>query len=365
MEDPPATTESDYVQEALRESEERYRQMFEKNRAVKLLIDPESGAIVDANPAAAHFYGYSVEQLKKMNISHINILSIEQIKLEMTRAATEDRFHFFFHHRLASGEIRDVEVYSSPLSLHGRKLLFSIIHDITERNRAEEARRDLLRRLVAAQEEECRRISHELHDQMGQHLVALKLALRSIEESLQSGLLDFRLIKQAQGIADRIDRDVDRLVLGLSPPSLEDLGLCAVLSQYVKELSEPGNIKIDFHSSGFDERRLPLNIEIALYRVVQEALTNALKHAKATHVSVILERRSAKVLAVIEDNGCGFDIDSVRRNSGRKRSLGLLGMEERVNLIGGRLNIESTLGEGATVFVHIEISSNREEDGAQ
>ena len=119
------------------ESEERYRQMFEKNRAVKLLIDPETGAIVDANPAACEFYGYTLQELQHKTIMEVNTLPPEQVAAEMKHAVAEDRTYFTFQHRLASGEIRDVGVYSSPLDLQGRHLLYSIIHDITDRRRAE------------------------------------------------------------------------------------------------------------------------------------------------------------------------------------------------------------------------------------
>jgi two-component system cell cycle sensor histidine kinase/response regulator CckA len=132
-------TERKWAEEARERSEKIYRQMFEGTRAVKLLIDPESGELIDANPAAADFYGYTVDDLKRLKISDINILTPEQISAEMTKAKTGRRGHFFFNHRLASGEIRDVEVHSSPLDVGDKRLLYSIIHDVTDRKRAEES----------------------------------------------------------------------------------------------------------------------------------------------------------------------------------------------------------------------------------
>ncbi len=135
-------TEQKRVEEARARNEKIYRQIFEGSRAVKLLIDPESGELVDANPAAAHFYGYAVDDLKRMKISDINTLPPEQIFAEMAKAKIMHRQHFFFQHRLASGEIRDVEVHSSPLDLGATRLLYSIIHDITDRKRIETHLRD-------------------------------------------------------------------------------------------------------------------------------------------------------------------------------------------------------------------------------
>jgi PAS domain S-box-containing protein len=127
------------AEEALRESEERYRAMFERNRAIKFLIDPDTASIVEANPAACEYYGYTRERMQSMRISEVNTLPQEQILAEMARAKAQKRTHFQFKHRLASGEIRDVEVNSGPIEVRGRTLLYSIVHDITSRVQTEEA----------------------------------------------------------------------------------------------------------------------------------------------------------------------------------------------------------------------------------
>ncbi len=134
--------ERTWVDHALRESEAIYRAMFERNHAVKLLINPATGAIIDANPAACAFYGYTLPQLRNKSIADINTLPSDKVKEEMVQAQREQRTYFLFRHQIASGEIRDVEVHSGPIEIHGRNLLFSIIHDVTERVQAE---RDLQR----------------------------------------------------------------------------------------------------------------------------------------------------------------------------------------------------------------------------
>jgi diguanylate cyclase (GGDEF)-like protein/PAS domain S-box-containing protein len=134
-----AAIEQKRKEDALRESEHRYRQMFENNSAIKLLIDPSDGRIVDANMAAAEFYGYSVETLRTMVIWDINTMGEERVRAELRNAAQQNRPFYLFRHRRANGEISDVEVHSGAVDVRGRKLLYSIIHDITERKRAEEA----------------------------------------------------------------------------------------------------------------------------------------------------------------------------------------------------------------------------------
>src|SRR5581483_9851768 len=124
---------------ALRDNERRYRQMFENNRAVQLIIDPESGRIIDANAAAAEFYGWSVERLRSMRLWDINVLGEQSIREEMMSAVGQSRVYFQFKHRVANGNIRDVEVHSGPVEISGRRYLYSIIHDVTERREAEQA----------------------------------------------------------------------------------------------------------------------------------------------------------------------------------------------------------------------------------
>jgi len=135
-------TASKLAEKTLRESEERYRSLFKNNHSIMLLIDPESGEIVDANPAAIAFYGWSYQELTGKKITEINTLTSDEVFQEMKQAKKEKRQQFFFRHRLAGGSIRDVEVYSGPITVEGRKLLYSIIHDISERKQAEEALQD-------------------------------------------------------------------------------------------------------------------------------------------------------------------------------------------------------------------------------
>jgi diguanylate cyclase (GGDEF)-like protein/PAS domain S-box-containing protein len=132
-------SERKWVEESLREAEQRFRSMFERHQAIMLLIDPYSGAIVEANLAASRFYGFSLLELRQMNIEAINCLNPEQVVTERERALAEKHNYFIFPHRLANGEIRTVEVHSTPIAIGKQALLFSIIHDITERKQAEEA----------------------------------------------------------------------------------------------------------------------------------------------------------------------------------------------------------------------------------
>lgn len=227
--------------------------------------------------------------------------------------------------------------------------------EIGEREHAEKVRDDVLRQLASAQEDERRRISRELHDEIGQHLTALMLGLRSLRSGIrQPG--GFETLCRLESIAETVGKGVHDLARELRPTALDDLGLLRTLANYIDDWSQRTCVGVDFHSSGFTDTRLPPAIENTLYRIVQEALNNVIKHAAAKRASVILERAASHVTAIVEDDGAGFDADKMQDPSSGKR-LGILGMQERVRLVNGEVRIESTAGQGTSVFVRIPLAS--------
>ncbi|HEX9961900.1 MAG TPA: ATP-binding protein, partial [Pyrinomonadaceae bacterium] len=161
-------------------------------------------------------------------------------------------------------------------------------------------------------------------------------------------------LTQLQLIANRIDSEVDFLAWELRPSVLDDLGLVAALENFVKDWSRHFNIPAEFHQVGLDGRHLLPEIEINLYRIGQEALNNICKHAKkADNVSVLLERRDGTVSFIVEDNGDGFEPSEKAVFTGDDRGMGLLGMKERAELVGGAIEIESAIGKGTTIFVRV------------
>jgi signal transduction histidine kinase len=186
--------------------------------------------------------------------------------------------------------------------------------EVRERRRAEEARTELLRRLATGQEAERRRISRELHDQIGQQLTSLILGLKALRDGRQGLAPDPGLLERLQKTAEEVGRELHDLALRLRPTALDDLGLHAALQSAVEEWSGRAGMEADFHSTGLEGRRLPEDVETTLYRVVLEALHNTLKHARGRHVSVILERRDNHAVAIVEDDGVGFDAEAMLRS---------------------------------------------------
>jgi PAS domain S-box-containing protein len=258
---------------------------------------------------------------------------------------------------LRAGQVPiEVSVSTSPIrEADGRIVgLSSIARDISARKRADEERRraELLVKMGEAQEGERRRIAHELHDQMGQHLAALKLGL----EALNGSAVEHARVGSLLGIVKQMGHDMRRIAHELRPTMLDDLGLVTALLHALGEWRERSGIEVDFHHAEIEPRRLPPNVETALYRVVQEALTNVLKHAAgADRVSLVLERRPDHLLAVFEDNGAGFDCDAVAAARDGARRLGLSGMRERVEALGGTFHVETAPGEGTALFVRVPL----------
>ena len=236
-----------------------------------------------------------------------------------------------------------------------------INRDITERKRAEKERAQLLRRLMAAQEDERRRIAREMHDQFGQAVSALTLKLAALKGAHggQTELGEQFLALEA--IVKQLDADVDFLIWEMRPTALDDLGLVVALSNYVENWSKHFGVHAEVHASGMEKDRLTSEVETVLYRVTQEALTNIAKHARAGNVDILLERRSDHVSLIIEDDGIGFDAEKAFATV--PTGLGLIGMRERASLVGGTLEIESHPGNGATIVVRIRapLGPKREE----
>jgi len=232
--------------------------------------------------------------------------------------------------RFSSGDLRIAEQFA---------LRASIAVDLSQR-----VARDSLRRVVAGQEVERRRLARELHDETGQALTSILLGLRALEDANTGVDVD-----ELRELVVATLHDVRRLAVQLRPKALDDFGLVAALERLAQTFSESSGIRVQLEAQVGDER-LPPEVETTVYRIVQEALTNVVKHAEATEVSILLMRRDGELTAVLEDNGGGFEPEAVRSDT-----LGLEGMRERVALHDGRLTLESSPGAGTTLRVEVPL----------
>lgn len=222
--------------------------------------------------------------------------------------------------------------------------------DITVLKAAQDAtaRAELLRRMIAVQEQERQRIGRELHDLIGQQLTSLRLELERVKSECGAPAAA-RRIDAATARMRQLDTEMDAVLRELRPSELDDLGLAAALGSHAQEWSRQFDIRAQVHAHGLEPGRLALEVELALYRIVQEALTNVARHAGATQVDILLEGQAGYISLIVEDNGIGFDSEAVDPS----RGLGLRGMAERAAAIGATLEVESSPGAGTTVIVRL------------
>jgi signal transduction histidine kinase len=207
----------------------------------------------------------------------------------------------------------------------------------------------LSQRLIQAQEKERLHLSRELHDESGQLLAALLVQLGLLEREAEQDGLAHKRISELKETTNKLQTNLHQLAVDLRPASLDHLGLVTALEQYVNEFSQQYKIQVEFEAVGMQKERLPIDVETAIFRIVQESLTNVILHAQATNVDVVISKRSRHVAATIEDNGVGFMPTSPTYED----HLGLFGMRERVEMLGGRFTIESSPGVGTTVNVEV------------
>lgn len=387
------------AKETLRNSETRYRLLFESNPLPVWVYDLETLAFLAVNDAAINHYGYSREEFLRMTLKDIR--PPEDVPLLLERLSKRDAgFHLSdicWRHRKKDGTIIEVEITCHSFVFAGRTAEVVLALDITERKlseetlreahiqlekrvrertselaqiskslqteirerrHAQEARRQLLAQLVTAQEDERGRISRELHDQMGQHLTAIMLLIDSLKRTPNFEMAISSTLGQLEEVTGQLADEVESLAWELRPTALDDLGLEVALTKYVRKWTERSLVPVDLQSTGLDNTRLPPLIELAIYRIVQEALTNIVRYARASSVGIILERQKHHVSAIVEDNGCGFDVDALEATPSAERRMGLLGMQERAALVGGTLHIESALDLGTTVYLRIPFVSD-------
>ena len=257
------------------------------------------------------------------------------------------------HELLAARDELEVRVRERTAELAHANAALRV--EIVEREAAGGRIRQLVGRLVNAQEEERRRLSRELHDTVGQHLAVLTMGLKAVRAQPGSPPQVTERLNDIEQAAQRLEEEVDRLSYELRPLALDHMELVDALGQYADEWSAQCGVAVDLQVHGLPVERLSAAVEATVYRVVQEALTNVRKHAAASRVSLIAERRGSQLRVIVEDDGRGFDAAAVSAFADGQRRLGLLGMSERAALVTGVLEVESAPGNGTTIYLTVPL----------
>ena len=345
---------SDVTYRKRTEAQTRYLDLLLATVTDAVVVSDDKFILTSWNAAAESTYGRRAEEVLGQPdalVFRTDFVGVERAEA-IQRLVETGRFHGELTHRRSDGKRVHIESRAAAFFDNaGRRLGYvSVNRDITERRYAEETIRALLSDVITAQEEERRRIARELHDETAQILTSLLVGLKAVEESHSLARAQRAAGTLRTLVANALE-GVQRMARGLRPSVLDDLGLEEALERLAAELTRANRFGVDLHVTGPRLPRLPESLEIALYRVAQEALTNVVKHASPKAVSVLLHRTSNVVRLVVEDDGEGFDVDVAPSD----RQLGLVGMRERAHLVGGSMTVESARGRGTTVCVSVAL----------
>ena len=324
-----------------------------------------NGYITSWNPGAEKVFGYTAEEAIGQHVTMLmppDRVDEEPGILSRIRSG-EAVSHYETIRKSKDGRLLDISLNVSPIYDEKGTVIGAskIARDITEHKRLVSAEREaeMMHRLVETQESERHRIARDLHDHIGQQMTGMRLKIERIATMLEDGHPALEEIGAVKELAAKMDSDVGFLSWELRPTELDFLGLADALKSFTSEWSRQYGIHAEFHAvPNASEENLPSDLETSLYRILQEALNNILKHAGAKNVSVLFHRWATGISLIIEDDGKGFNTDVALRGPGAG-GLGVIGMRERAELLGGTLDVESFSGKGTTVVCRVPIKTKR------
>jgi PAS domain S-box-containing protein len=358
------------AERSLRESEERYRLAIESSNDGVIVV--RDLLIVWGNTRMAEIFGYKKkEDLLGKPLSTIVHPDDQSRVLDISRNRQRGESvprRYDFKGQKQGGDLLYVAVSATTMFYHGETLILAYLRDVTQRRLAEEQVHHLSQRLIDGIEEERRRLAADLHDEFGQAMTGLHLGMESLINALQPDQETIQ--KKGHKLIDLIEHLADSLrslTTELRPDMLDHLGLVPTVEWYVNDFRERAiKPSIRFEAAGFGERKLPGHIEIVLYRILQEALNNVVKHAQANEVTVRLTYNHPRVIMIISDNGRGFQMDSPSLPSpAGKGGIGLISMRERVASVGGTIDVRSTVGGGTVIKATIPVVSTSDLNPAE
>ena len=347
-------------QAALRRSEAKYRELVQNTNSIIVRYDL-LGAITFFNEYASKFFGFSEPQILGLNI----LGSIIPWRSSSGRDYRTMMVDYFKHpERYPTNEIENIRRDGSrawiawtnqPIRDDAGRIveILSVGVDVTQRKRAQRQVRFLTHQLIKAQENERLRISRDLHDHIAQDLSTLKINLETLFVDQPAATRD--KVAQLTGILHRSIASVRDMAYDLRPPGLDQLGLVKTLVLYCEDFASAADIEMDFGAAGVDELNLEYEIEINIYRLIQEALNNIKRHAGATRVTIRLVTSSPDIVIRIKDNGRGFDVNDRQERALKEKRMGLQSMVERVRLLEGKINIQSKPGQGTYILIEIPL----------
>jgi PAS domain S-box-containing protein len=352
-------TEENAARAAMVTSQRRLQALFDNALDAILLVN-DNGYLIDANPSAEATLGFSIDELKHMHFMKLVPPTLESGAQQLWRHLRETgRQSTEFSLRRKDGKTIDIEYRAVGDIQPGVHL--AVIRDITDRKRAEIALAEnqrrlevLARQVVQTQEDERARIARELHDEIGQVLTAVNLGLDAVQRIADCGPGASKQVDETRSAVALAVQQIRDLSLGLRPLILDDLGLVPTLRWYLANQARSTGLTISF-SGSLPTNHLAPEIETACFRIVQEAVTNIIRHAHAKNVWVEFQQNASDQVSLsVKDDGNGFDPSLALARWDNNSRLGLAGMQERVRILGGKIDIQSRGGQGTQIVVFFQ-----------
>jgi signal transduction histidine kinase len=344
---------------ALATSETKYRGLFDSSPLPVLLLD-KNNIILDANPSAGILLKKSPDSLKGLAARSIGFTGVLD-----TGVSSKDKnwweTNLVMNMNTGTGSYLE-PIYTKVKDIQGNIMTQVILRDVTEEHRRQEGLKAYTAYMLRAQEEERQHIARELHDETIQTLALLCRQLDTLDTSSKGISVPFtQELANARKIAEKAVEELRDFSRALRPPILDDLGAVASIRQLLVDFNERTGVNGQFQIVG-EEKRLSRDIEVGIYRIAQEALWNVEHHSKASKVKVTIIFSERDVVLNISDDGIGFDVPAVIGISDASSRLGLVGMRERTDIFGGKLEINSKPGQGTIIVVHIPIPESNLEN---
>jgi len=348
--------------EALRKSDEMIRALLNATSDIAFLIKPD-GTLLSINETAAKIFKqpvneYSVQSLFEYFSKKTKRMIKEQLD-KVIRHGTPSRFE-----NKTGKEIFEVSMFPVFDDRNRVEKIAIYAHDITDIKQAEIRIQTLTHDLIKAQETERERISRDLHDRVAQDLSTSRIICETLFDKQPD--VSPEVLKKVTALSDMLQRTIKNIrdiAYDLRPPILDQLGLARAVFHYCEEFSETMGIPVDFHSAGIDQLDLNPDMEINLYRLIQEAMNNIRKHAEAALVKINMVASFPNILLRITDNGKGFDIQKHKNFELNPKCMGLRSMKERVSLLSGTVDIQSKPGSGTRILIEIPVPEKKSSPG--
>ncbi len=347
------------AEQALINSEQKYKLLFDKNPLPMWIILEENGKFIDVNTAAINSYGYSKKEFLEMSIINLHPKN-DTAYLNWLKKTDKEKLNaeMIWEHQKKDGTIINVNSIISEIQYQGQNANLGLANDVTANYLAEaslqkskQAFKELAAHLETIRENERTHMAREIHDELGQQLTGLKMDISWINKKIKSDepLVQQRM-KDTLELIDKTVVTVRRIATQLRPSILDDLGLIEAMEWQSEEFSKRSEIKSIFKTN-MSHVKVSQEIATGVFRIFQESLTNVSRHSKASEVNTVFKIEDNLLTLLIEDNGIGFKDDNIKN----KKTLGLLGMKERISLINGTYNINGNTGLGTSVLITVPL----------